>query len=85
MDLEEVPVLGVTSSLAIENAIREALDVGRAVIVTGATGKIRSRLEKLGIGGMIPDEHWMGDRLVALEEGLRIIEARQDSPMQPVV
>lgn len=84
MDLEEVPVLGVTSSLAIENAIQEALDVGRAVIVTGATGKIRSRLEKVGIGGMIPDEHWVTDRLIALEEGLRIIENRQGSPMQPV-
>jgi len=84
MDLEEVPVLGVTSSLAIENAIQEALDAGRAVIVTGATGKIRSRLEKVGIGGMIPDEHWVAERLTALEEGLRIIEARQDSPMQPV-
>ncbi|NJN74165.1 MAG: SulP family inorganic anion transporter [Limnothrix sp. RL_2_0] len=84
MDLEEVPVLGVTSSLAIENAIQEALDVGRKVIVTGATGKVRSRLEKLGIGGMIPDEYWMNDRLIALEEGLRIIEAKQGSPMQPV-
>ncbi|MGB2924572.1 MAG: SulP family inorganic anion transporter [Limnothrix sp.] len=84
MDLEEVPVLGVTSSLAIENAIQEALDLGRDVIVTGATGKVQSRLKKLGIGGLIPEAHWTNNRLVALEEGLKILEKRQGIPMQPV-
>jgi SulP family sulfate permease len=39
VDLSEVPILGVTSSLAIENAIKEAIDVGREVIVVGATGR----------------------------------------------
>ncbi|AFY40131.1 sulfate transporter [[Leptolyngbya] sp. PCC 7376] len=81
VDLEEVPVVGVTSALAIENAIQEALDVGREVVVVGATGKVRDRLEKLGIAGMIPEEHWMKDRLMALEEGLRMIEDRQGMPM----
>ncbi|OKH19423.1 SulP family inorganic anion transporter [[Limnothrix rosea] IAM M-220] len=81
VDLAEVPVLGVTSSLAIENAIQEALDVGREVIVVGATGKVRDRLEKLGIAGLIPEQHWLGDRLIALEEGLRLIENKQDSPL----
>ena len=81
VDLEEVPVVGVTSALAIENAIQEALDAGREVVVVGATGKVRDRLEKLGIAGMIPEEHWMGDRLMALQEGLRIIEDRQGMPM----
>lgn len=77
VDLAEVPVLGVTSSLAIENAIKEALDVSREVIVVGATGKVRSRLEKLGIAGLIPEHHWMGDRLAALEEGLQLIREKQ--------
>lgn len=77
VDLGEVPILGVTSSLAIENAIQEAIDEGRDVIVVGATGKIKSRLEKLGIAGLIPGHHWMGDRLTALQEGLAIVREKQ--------
>jgi len=77
VDLGEVPILGVTSSLAIENAIQEAIYEGREVIVVGATGKIKSRLEKLGIAGLIPGHHWMGDRLTALQEGLAIVREKQ--------
>ncbi|MEM9141750.1 MAG: SulP family inorganic anion transporter, partial [Bacteroidota bacterium] len=77
VDLTEVPVMGVTSSLAIENAIQEAIDEDREVIVVGATGKVRSRLEKLGIHGLIPENYWMSDRLVALREGLTIIRQKQ--------
>lgn len=77
VDLGEVPVLGVTSSLAIENAIQEAIDAGREVIVVGATGKVKRRLEKLGISGLIPGHHWMGDRLTALQEGLAMVREKQ--------
>ncbi|YAF96564.1 MAG: SulP family inorganic anion transporter [Nodularia sp. CChRGM 3473] len=77
VDLGEVPVLGVTSSLAIENAIQEAIDAKREVIVVGATGKVKRRLEKLGISGLIPGNHWMGDRLTALQEGLAMVREKQ--------
>ena len=76
VDLSEVPVLGVTSSLAIENAIKEALDLEREVIVVGATGKVKRRLENLGIAGLIPENHWMSDRFQALEEGLSIVREK---------
>jgi len=79
VDLSEVPILGVTSSLAIENAIQEAIDEGREAIVVGATGKVKRRLEKLGIAGLIPDHHWMGDRLTALKEGLAMVRQQQGS------
>lgn len=78
VDLSEVPVLGVTSSLAIENAIQEVLDDGRDVIVVGATGKVKRRLENMGIDGLIPGHHWMGDRLTALQEALAIVRQKQE-------
>ncbi|MBV6623760.1 MAG: SulP family inorganic anion transporter [Rivularia sp. (in: Bacteria)] len=78
VDLGEVPVLGVTSSLAIENAIQEAIDEGREVIVVGATGKVKRRLEKLGIQGLIPEHHWMDERLNALKEGLTMVRGKQN-------
>ncbi len=77
VDLTEVPVLGITSALAIENAIEEALDVGHEVIIVGTTGKIRHRLEKLGIKGKIPNDNWMDDRLSALQLGLHTVEQKQ--------
>jgi sulfate permease, SulP family len=76
VDLSEVPVLGVTSSLAIESAIQEVIDAGREVIIVGATGKVKNRLEKLGIAGLIPGNHWMGDRLNALKEGLDLVQSK---------
>ncbi len=78
VDLSEVPVLGVTSSLSLENAIQEALDAGREVMIVGATGKVKSRLESLGIAGLIPDEHWMQDRLSALKEGLVMVQSEDN-------
>ena len=77
IDLGEVPILGVTSSLAIENAIQEAIDAGRKVIVVGATGKVKRRLEKLGVAGLIPGQYWMGDRLTALQEGFALVREKQ--------
>jgi len=77
VDLSEVPVLGVTSSLSIENAIQEALNAGREVMIVGATGNVKNRLENLGIAGLIPDAYWMQDRLAALKEGLAIVQSEE--------
>ena len=77
VDLGEVPVLGVTSSLAIENAIQEATEDGREVLVVGATGKVKSRLEMLGINDLIPKDNWLDDRLQALTTGLSVVQRQQ--------
>lgn len=53
MDLTDVPLLGVTASLAIENAIRDAHDKGLAIYIVGASTKIQSRLERLGLFNMV--------------------------------
>ncbi|MDB9314742.1 SulP family inorganic anion transporter [Spirulina sp. CS-785/01] len=82
VDLSEVPMLGVTSSLSIENAIQEALDGGSEVIIVGATGKVKGRLEDLGIAGLIPDHHWMQDRLMALQEGVKIALPEDQQPLE---
>ena len=49
LDLSEVPILGVTSSLALENAIKEAIDKGRQVFLVGLQGQAEKRLRKLGV------------------------------------
>lgn len=68
MDLSDVPLLGVTASLAIENAIRDASDKGLQIYVVGASTKIQNRLERLGLFALIKPEHILNDRTVALRQ-----------------
>ena len=70
LDISDVPHLGVTSSLAIENAIQDALDMGCEVFVVGASGQAKRRLEKLGVLANIPPQNLLGDRQEALRQAI---------------
>lgn len=74
LDLSDVPLLGVTASLAIENAIKDAIETGRQVFIVGATGKIRQRLESLGILNLIPPENLMLNRVEALRRAVALVQ-----------
>jgi sulfate permease, SulP family len=73
LDLSDVPLLGVTASLAIENAIKDALDSNRQVFIVGATSKIQQRLERLGILDLLPAHHILMDRQEALQAALTLV------------
>ena len=73
MDLTDVPLLGVTASLAIENAIRDAHDKGLQIYIVGASEKIKARLHKLGLFEFITEEHIMGDRTEALRHAVYLV------------
>lgn len=79
MDLSDVPHMGVTASLAIENTIKEACDNGRHVFIVGAAGKIKRRLEKLGVLNMLPPQHLLMDRKDALKQALFLIRDAIDA------
>jgi len=49
LDLSDVPLLGVTVCLSIENMVLDALAQGARVWVVGAAGRTRARLEDFGI------------------------------------
>ncbi|NJK63852.1 MAG: SulP family inorganic anion transporter [Synechococcaceae cyanobacterium SM2_3_1] len=80
MDLSDVPHLGVSSSLAIENAILDALDKGRQVYVAGAIGKTRQRLESLNIFDRLPRDHMVLTRGEALREALNWLQSHHPQP-----
>lgn len=72
-DLSEVSHLGVTAAIALENAVKEAMEVGRRVFLVGATGSTENRLRKLKLLERLPQSHISSDRLSALRlavEGL---------------
>jgi SulP family sulfate permease len=73
LDLSNVPLLGVTSSLAIENAMVDANEKGLKLFVVGATGKVKQRLEKLGILDIVPAENFVDDRKEALRRAVAIV------------
>ncbi len=85
VDLTDVPLMGVTSSLAIQNAIKDALDQRRQVIIVGATGKVKRRLEKLGVMEMLPPHHLLMDRTEALQQALALLDYQESTRENPPV
>lgn len=67
IDLTDVPMMGVTASLAIENAIRDASDKGLEIYLVGTSEKVLKRLERLGLFNYVTKDHLLTDRLTALE------------------
>ena len=65
-DLSEVSHLGVTAAIALENAVKEALEVGRDVFMVGVSGSTETRLRKLKLLDRLPESHVTSDRLSAL-------------------
>ena len=74
LDLSEVPILGVTSALALENAIEEAVDKGRQVFIVGASGQAEKRLRKMGVMSRIPQQNVVQDRTSALRQATNYVE-----------
>ncbi|MEA5507840.1 SulP family inorganic anion transporter [Halotia wernerae UHCC 0503] len=73
LDLSDVPMLGVTASLAIENAIKDACDQGRHVLIVGAAGKVKQRLDKFGIARFVPSDYFFMNRVEALKQALALV------------
>ncbi|MBK5965384.1 sodium-independent anion transporter [Thiocystis minor] len=68
MDFTDVPVLGVSSSLALEKIILEDLAAGREVWIAGAEGDVLKRLERLGITAALPAGRLVATKQEALDQ-----------------
>ena len=53
LDITDVPRMGVTASLAIEDMMLEAKNNNRKAIVAGANEKVKERLSKFGVEGIV--------------------------------
>ena len=74
LDLSDVPRVGVTASLAIENMLEGTLAKGCTIFLTGARGQVKDRLQRLDIIQRLPEEYWVGDRLQALQKSIELIQ-----------
>ncbi|MEM7716682.1 MAG: SulP family inorganic anion transporter [Cyanobacteria bacterium P01_A01_bin.68] len=73
LELNEVPYLGVTATLAIENMVKEAYERRRTVYLIGASGRVEHRLRKLKVVRRVLEQNPVHTRLEALEKGLAIV------------
>jgi len=53
LDITDVPRLGVPATLAIEDMMQEAKNNSRKAFVAGANEKVKDRLAKFGVEGII--------------------------------
>ena len=79
LDLSEVPHLGVTTSLSIENAVKEAVEGDRDVYIVGAKDQTYKRLIKLGLLNTVPAERFLDSRTEALRQALAAVNLRTTS------
>ena len=67
--------LGVTAAIALENAVKDAIEVGRQVFLVGASGSTENRLQKLKLTDRLPTENITSDRITALRLAVAAIPA----------
>ncbi len=53
LDITDVPRLGVTATLAIEDMVQEAKANSREAFVVGANDRVKERLSRFGVGGIL--------------------------------
>jgi sulfate permease, SulP family len=74
VDLTDVPLLGVTASLAVENVVQEAISKGRPVFIVCETGQTKQRLKRLKVLDLVAPDHLTNDRLEALRMAVALVE-----------
>jgi SulP family sulfate permease len=79
LDLSNVPHLGVSSSLAVEETIKDNLQANRQVYVVGAGGQTLERLNKVGIMTHLPPSQVMAKRVDALRDAINKLSGNKKS------
>lgn len=78
VDISDVPLVDATVSLAIENALKDAIDAGKDVFLVRPVQETSRFLEGAGVFEMVPEKHLCGSRVEALRlagEAIRRAEA----------
>jgi SulP family sulfate permease len=70
LDLSAVPQIDSSASLALEDAVMDALGDGKAVFLAGLTPPVAQTLERIGMLALLPDGCRQPDRLTALRAAI---------------
>ncbi|EEX95359.1 hypothetical protein VIOR3934_01040 [Vibrio orientalis CIP 102891 = ATCC 33934] len=75
LDLTDVPMIDVTVGLALENAIKDALDTNCQVYLLCPNDKTRQQLEKFHVIDLVPDDNTFKFRYEALKAAIKHVES----------
>ncbi|MFL0955218.1 SulP family inorganic anion transporter [Vibrio parahaemolyticus] len=81
LDLTDVPMLDVTVGLALENAIKDALDARCEVYLLCPNQRTREQLEKFHVIDLVPDNNMYQFRYEALNAAVAHVESDQYQQM----
>lgn len=76
VDFTDVPVIGVSSSLAIEQMVFDDLDAGKPVYFVGMGSSVQERMNRLGILERIHPDHIYTEREACLKDASAYLEQR---------
>ncbi|MDM7861211.1 SulP family inorganic anion transporter [Alteromonas sp. ASW11-36] len=74
IDLSDVSMLDDTISLSIENVVREARELDKAVYLVMKTAAAAEKLKRLGVEELLGDDAFVSDRTVALESAIKHLD-----------
>ncbi|MCS0379894.1 SulP family inorganic anion transporter [Vibrio diabolicus] len=77
LDLTDVPMIDVTVGLALENAIKDALDANCAVYLLCPNERTREQLEKFHVIDLVPNDNMYQFRYEALNAAVAHVEEDQ--------
>jgi SulP family sulfate permease len=74
LDLSDVTFVDTSASMAIEDVMVRANDLGLHVILIGVKNRVKTTLDRLGVTRVIPEGHSFDTRLDALRYTARLLE-----------
>lgn len=73
LELREVPFLGSSALLGLEDAIKQAQRHNKQVFLVGTSPDVARTLKRLGVLRLLPDDHHHASRLDALNQAAAMI------------
>ena len=79
LDFTDVPVIGVSSSLAIEQIVHDDLAAEKPVYLVGMVDSVQERMGRLGVLDHISSNHIFSDRQSCLEDASVYLKQQADT------
>ncbi|MCE2596928.1 SulP family inorganic anion transporter [Motilimonas cestriensis] len=77
LDLSDVPMIDVTVALALENAIKDALEARCQVFILCPHQDTQAQLDRLSVSEMVPKSQFLDSRQAALEAALDVVQGER--------
>ncbi len=74
-DLSDVPLIDATVSLAIENAVKDAIEAGKTVFVACPSSDTRQTFQRMGLTDLVGEQNMVESRKLAITRAIEELNA----------